>query len=296
MKSKESKEESSVDLKQLSEALKHQIDIANLELYLDSPAWRLGASAIGEDCKRALWYKFRWVKPNTPDARMLRLLNRGEREEARFIEWLQKAGCQVWAHDENGQQYACSAVCGHFGGKIDAVIKLPESFKFDLPVLASFKTNVTGRGFSGLFSDGFAKCKPLHWAQECTYGYKFNLDFVAYLNINKNDDDLYVEIAKLDHKLGKQMEDKAEIVIRSATAPQRISDNPNNRSCQGCNFKGVCHSGEDVAHSCRSCANATPVDNAQWQCSVHNAIIPRPFVEGWLTGESSCEYWKDVTK
>ena len=295
MKNNESGKESIVDFKALAEALKHKIDNVCLE-YNDGPAWRLGASVIGDDCKRRLWYKFRWVKFEEPNPRMLRLMNRGNREEARFIDWLQKSGCQVWAFDENGKQFKCSAVLGHFGGGIDAVIKLPESFNFNFPLLASFKTNGTGKGFSALSAEGMAKCKPLHWAQECSYGFKMNIDFVAYLNINKNDDDLYIEVVKLDHKLGKQMEDKAEIIIKSATAPARLSDNPNNKNCQYCEVKGICFNGEAVARSCRTCANATPIDNAQWQCSVHNAVIPRTFIEGWIKSESSCEFWKDVTK
>ena len=163
-------------------------------------------------------------------------------------------------------------------------------------MLASFKTNGTGKGFDGLFSNGLQKHKPLHWAQECTLGYQLNLDYCAYFNINKNDDSLYVEIVKLDHKLGKQMKDKAEIVIKSQTPPPKISDNPNSKHCQCCNMKTVCCEDKQVFISCRSCKNAQPVDNAQWQCAHYNQIIPREFIESWLSGNVACEYWKDITK
>lgn len=296
MKSNESKDANTVDFVKLTLQLKQAVDIANVELYADTPSWRLGASAIGEACKRALWYKFRWIKPAKFDARMLRLLNRGDREEARFIEWLTQIGCTVWAHDENGNQFSCAAHDGHFGGKVDAVIKLPEVFNFDYPLLASFKTNATGKGFSGLSNDGLAKHKPLHWAQECSYGFNMNLQYVAYFNINKNDDDLYIEIAKLDFETGKQMTEKAGIVIYSQTAPQKISDNPNSQHCKMCDFKGVCCEDEKAFTNCRSCAHASPAPNAEWYCNVHCDIIPRSFVESWLSGETACEYWRDITK
>lgn len=59
----------------------------------------LGASVIGDECHRKLWYQFRWVIKSDFDARMLRLFNRGHLEEERFIDYLRGIGCVVRPFD-----------------------------------------------------------------------------------------------------------------------------------------------------------------------------------------------------
>ena len=170
---------------QLSVKLKADIDKHCETAYDSGNPWRLGASKIGEPCSRKLWYGFRWVKQEKFDGRMQRLLNRGNHEEVRFIEWLRGIGCQVWDKDEQGKQFKISGAKGHFGGALDSVIKLPLEYDFNEPLLGEFKTNCTGAGFNKLCSSGVTVSKPLHFAQACIYGYKYNLTHCAYLNLNK---------------------------------------------------------------------------------------------------------------
>lgn len=56
----------------------------------------LGGSLIGRKCKRELWYSFRWALPPRHSGRMLRLFNRGHREEDRFVEWLRSVGVELY--------------------------------------------------------------------------------------------------------------------------------------------------------------------------------------------------------
>jgi hypothetical protein len=304
-KNNESKEEkASVDFKDreeykplestLGSRLKSHIDRYCFAIYQEPPRWHLGASIIGNSCKRHLWYLFRWCYFPKADGRQKRVFDRGNREEARYIEWLKGIGCQLWATDENGKQYRFSSVMGHFGGSLDSVIKLPPDFNFEQALLASYKTNNTGKGFNELLANGVQKAKPVHWAQECTYGFKMGLEYLAYFNINKNDDDLHVEVLKLDHKLGKQMEDKAEIIIRSQTAPARLSDNPTHYECNYCDLKEICHNKAAIERNCRSCQYASPVEGGEWFCSLpaHNSAIPRDFVKS-LKG---CDSWISITE
>ncbi|UYE91971.1 Cas4-domain exonuclease [Klebsiella phage vB_KmiS-Kmi2C] len=106
------------------------------------------------------------------------------------------------------------------------------------------------------------------------YGFKHGL----YLNTNKNDDDIHVEIVALSEDLGKQNIVKAEKIILSETPPPRLSDNPTFHKCQYCAAKDVCHTGALVNRNCRSCKFAKPVENAEFFCTIHNGIIPRDFV------------------
>ena len=68
----------------------------------------LGASAIGNPCARANWYTFRWCKAQVFEPRMLRLFDRGQREEATLVNMLQRIpGVTVHAVDPaTGKQFA----------------------------------------------------------------------------------------------------------------------------------------------------------------------------------------------
>lgn len=284
--------------KALAKRILEDIDEYCIRTYDGGHRSHLGASLIGRECKRYLWYVFRWCLHEKTTGRQQRLFNRGHREEARFIEWLEGIGFKVWfenrdeAPNEKGEypQYRISDVMGHFGGSLDGIAVLPERYGIAEPVLLEFKTNGTGAGFNKLADDGMPIAKPEHFAQTSTYGKKYNFRYCVYLNINKNDDSLHIEVVKLNHNLGEQMIMKAEQIIMSQTAPARLSDNPTFHKCGYCHMKEVCHKGAVVEVNCRSCAFARPVENAEWFCEVHNGNIPKDFIA------KACPSYKAITQ
>ena len=284
--------------KALAKRILEEIDEYCVRTYDGGHRSHLGASLIGRECKRYLWYVFRWCLHEKTTGRQQRLFNRGHREEARFIEWLEGIGFKVWFENrdegpnEKGEfpQYRISDVMGHFGGSLDGIAVLPERYGIAEPVLLEFKTNGTGAGFNKLADDGMPIAKPEHFAQTSTYGKKYNFRYCVYLNINKNDDSLHIEVVKLNHNLGEQMIMKAEQIIMSQTAPARLSDNPTFHKCGYCHMKEVCHKGAVVEVNCRSCAFARPVENAEWFCEVHNGNIPKDFIA------KACPSYKAITQ
>ena len=284
--------------KALAKRILEEIDEYCVRTYDGGHRSHLGASLIGRECKRYLWYVFRWCLHEKTTGRQQRLFNRGHREEARFIEWLEGIGFKVWFENrdegpnEKGEfpQYRISDVMGHFGGSLDGIAFLPERYGIAEPVLLEFKTNGTGAGFNKLADDGMPIAKPEHFAQTSTYGKKYNFRYCVYLNINKNDDSLHIEVVKLNHNLGEQMIMKAEQIIMSQTAPARLSDNPTFHKCGYCHMKEVCHKGAVVEVNCRSCAFARPVENAEWFCEVHNGNIPKDFIA------KACPSYKAITQ
>ena len=262
----------------------------------------LGASIIGSECKRYLWYTFRWCFSQQFDGRMQRLFNRGHREEARFIGWLRGSGFTVYDKETpdvfnekgevitEGKQFRVSDVMGHFGGSCDGVTYFPITYAIDMAVLLEFKTHGTGKNFQKLKDEGVQLSKFQHYAQMSVYGYKMNLSHALYMSINKNDDDIHVEVVELDHTLGKQMILRAEQIITSEIPPARISDNPTFFKCKFCPAYKLCHQGNTPERNCRSCVNAVPVDNAQWFCRLHNGVIPDNFIP------TGCDFYKAITE
>ncbi len=234
----------------------------------NDPGFRshMGASLIGGECDRAIYYGFRWATKAKFGGRTLRLFNRGHLEEARMIACLLTIGCQVYQQDENGKQFRISDVGGHFGGSGDGVaIGVP-----DLPpgtaALLEFKTH-NDKSFQGLLKEGVRGAKFEHYVQMQTYMHKMGLAAALYMAVNKNNDELYGEILLLDSSVGAQFTDRARKIITIASAPKRVNESPGFYKCKWCDHYPVCHKREMPERNCRTCAHAEPRETGGWWCN-----------------------------
>jgi hypothetical protein len=268
------------DRDKLASRIEEDIDAYCAEHYDHGHRNHLGASDLGEECWRKLWYNFRWTKEEVFDGRMLRLFNVGHQAEPRFVSYLRGIGFEVKEFDENRKQFHISGAKGHYGGSLDGMCKTPKHYEIseDIIISLSFKTNNTGSGYNKVAEEHLSKAKPKHWAQECQYGYKTGIRYCIYMIENKNDSDITVKIVELDWNLGAQLEKKAEDIIFAKEPPPRISENPSFFNCKYCNFSGICHKNEPVEINCRSCRNAEPIEDAQWYCHKFNNTIPKDFI------------------
>ena len=275
-------------LKQVANAIKDQIDDYALRTYDDGHRNHLGASIIGHDCARYSWSTFRWLKKPTFTGRMQRLFKRGHLEELRFIEYLRGIGFTVSDRDENGKQYRISGVKGHFGGSTDGVCEFPPSWGIPGKFITEFKTKATGAGFNKLIEKGVKLAANEHWNQMCLYGKHLGITHALYFSVNKNDDSLHVEMVKLDWGLAQDKLRKAEKIIESQTPPEKVSQMPTFFTCKYCHFANICHSNERPETNCRSCINATPIENGKWACSKYGSPIPD------ATIKTGCATWESI--
>lgn len=241
---------------------------------------RMGASELAHECAAYLWYKFRWAGEEKIDARQLRLFDRGNREEARFIEWLRGIGFEVWNIDPNAgdmrlnKQFRLRACRGHVGGFLDSI---GMHALCDVKLLFEYKTFAT-KTFGELLTKGVALHRPQHYGQMCIYGKEYGFKYALYFAINKNDDDWHVECVELNEDQAKHLLFRAEAIINSPHRPERISETPTYWKCKGCEFTGVCHGVEKMPINCRTCQHSKPIDNSDWFCSQWQQAIPYDFV------------------
>ena len=282
------------DQKRLAESILIDIEEWCVEKYSDGHRKHLGGSMIGRKCSRELYYAFRWVKkPDFTGRNMqgeqtrhagqtLRLFQRGHNEEIPFTEYLVGIGCRLEATPET--QMRISDVGGHFGGSLDNVGYLPERygvpdrmlFEFKTMNMASFnkmKNKIKKNKTAGLMKPIFPDVYPIYWSQVCVYGYKMGLKYVYFMGVDKNTDELHVEIVELDWEHGKTMLDKAAMIITAKTAPPKISLHRTFMDCQWCNFTDICHGDANgnklpVEKNCRACKHGTAADDKKWTCDL----------------------------
>ena len=241
----------------------------------DAPRGYLGGSVIGRECERQLWYGFRWCSPEKFDGRMLRLFDRGQREEAVFIADLRSIGAKVMDVDPStGKQFRFTAIAGHAGGSMDAVaLGIPEAPK--TWHVCEFKTH-NAKSFAALQKDGVQKAKPEHYAQMQIYMRWAQLTRALYLAVNKDTDELYGERIHFDAEFAERLETKAERVIFAQEPPEGISADPAFYKCKFCPASKVCHTAQLPQASCRTCLHATPErdGDGRWSCAKWGEDIP----------------------
>lgn len=325
------------------------LDAINAKIEKDQEDGRrrhLGGSVIGQKCARKIWYGFRWARRVYHKGRMLRLFNRGHREEERFVGWLRSIGVEIYdfappeyvlifdhAHDchryftkdeynaqalksdawedvtgdpghEQAAQWAGITipaptqirildVNGHFGGSLDGIgryfpgvaqiLGLPH----DEWGLTEFKTHGYD-SWQKLRELGVKVHKPEHWSQMQVYMKKRNLRFGVYMAICKNTDRLWVEFVVADHIAGEGLISKATDIVYAKKPPAKISKSPSWFECKFCDFKDVCHGGEAMDKTCRTCVHATPANDGRWYCGHWRQLIP---TEAETAG---CGHWQEI--
>ena len=235
----------------------------------------LGASIIGTECERSLWYSFRWATRIKHEGRQLRLFERGQLEENRFVSALRSVGVEVHETDpETGKQIRCRDETGHFGGSCDGMalglLEAPATWH-----VCEFKTH-SERSFEKLKREGVRKSKPLHFAQMQTYMHLFGIERAFYLSVNKNNDELYSERLHYDVEYAVRLIAKARRAIFADEAPSKISDDPSWFMCRFCDHNSICHapSVEKLPEPhCRTCLHSSPVDGGGWHCAKISASL-----------------------
>ena len=234
----------------------------------------LGASGIGADCERAIWYSWRWATRARHTGRLLRLFQTGHLAESRFVADLRKIGVTVMDVDpESGRQWNLRDASGHFGGSMDGVgigfAEAPKAWH-----VCEFKTH-SAKSFASLAKDGVEKSKPMHAAQMQVYMHLAGIERAFYLAVNKDTDDLYQERLNYNPDAAIRLLAKAERIMGSPQPPARISADPAWYQCRFCDHAEACHGTAMPERHCRSCLHASPVAEGAWSCQRHNQPLDR---------------------
>ncbi len=231
----------------------------------------LGASILGKECIRSIWYDYRWVTLKAFDGRMLRLFNRGHLEEGRFIAMLLMIGCKVLQQDSNGKQFQISHRNGLIGGSGDGIAFNVPGVRADQAVVLEFKTHGE-KSFDKLREHGVKAAKFEHYAQMQLYMHKMGIGQALYMAVNKNTDELYAEFVVVNPELAMELLDRGERILDEDVPPKKIHNSASYFKCRFCDHKEVCHYNALPYKTCRTCAFAK-IENDEWICRKHNKNV-----------------------
>lgn len=151
----------------------------------------MGASGIGEECDRKLWYSYK-LGFTVDDPKLQRIFDVGHILEDYIVKLLRDAGLTVHTEMENGEQYGFTdeMIAGHIDGVVTGI---PEDSR---PHLFEAKTAKDARWKE--FKKKGCKSDPKYWCQVHTYMYKMGLERCIWVCFNKNTQELYIEFIDLD--------------------------------------------------------------------------------------------------
>lgn len=251
----------------------------------------LGLSQIGEPCSRKLWYDFRFCSKKEFPARVVRLFQRGHREEPIIIADLRKAGVKVFTPDEclemgysvvemkNGErQVEVVAGYGHIKGHGDGLgINIPDAPK-TLHYL-EFKTMKEGKSktskrkpthFHALREHGVEEAQPQYWAQCQTMMRLLKSTRTLFIAANKNNDDRHYERIRLDLSMANELLKRGEGIILSEFPLNRLpptNGRSHNWKCNFCDHKEICLERAEPLRNCRTCQYCDIESEGKWSCS-----------------------------
>jgi hypothetical protein len=266
-----------------------EIDKGIAERQSDGHRGHLGMSGIGKGCPRQIWYSWRWFYKKFHTGRLLRLFQRGHDEEARIISWLRSIGAVVEERDPiTGEQWNFKDFWDHYGGSCDGKIWGLERFGLEGKGVCEFKTH-NDKSFKDVKAKGVLSSKPEHYGQMQEYMHYSGSTWALYVAINKNDDELYIEVVHYKAEVAEMLRDKAGQIISALRPPLRTSKDPTFYICKMCDYHEICHHHHKPHKNCRTCVFSLPIEGGRWYCDKWKDVIPDHVLR------AGCDTWEPIT-
>lgn len=195
----------------------------------------MGASGLGVECQRSLWYSFH--KPMPIDkAQTLRKFDVGNALEPVVIKWLQDAGIKFFT-PPNGKQFSFKD--GLLGGSCDGVIyNIPGDT--EEPYLLEIKTS-NGFYFKEFQKKGIS-ANDKYAGQVQVYMNKFKLKKSLFAVVNKDTQELFLQIIKYDEFEALRLIERGHQTASMENEPDRSYSTKMDYRCKVCSYYKMCWS------------------------------------------------------
>jgi len=242
---------------------------------------RIGASLLGQECSRRIWYGFRWTRKETINAVSQKRFDDGHHSELVMGQRLSLVpGIELFTTDpKTNEQITFTDATGHIVCKLDGIIRglIQSPSKWHIwehkctndSKFRELERDKVKEGEKG----ALAKWDAVYHAQAqiSMYFAKFDRHYLTCASAGSR-----VETSvrtDANHQFADALIAKGHRIIEAREPLTRISDDPTNFKCKFCPFQAICHAGATPDRNCRTCAHSRPVENGQWLCGKHGNIL-----------------------
>jgi hypothetical protein len=246
----------------------------------------LGASEIGNDCERYLFYSFRNACKRKISAKGIKAIEDGYLQEdvtiARlralpFIELVNTDG--TFDKDGKPNQIGFEMLLGHFRGHCDGMIKgllqAPKTWhvfehKSNDKKFNELKKNIADKGEK----DALYHTDSTYYAQAQIYMHAFELERHYLVSCLPGGRDHVSCRTEYKRSYAEMLIEKAKnIIFENWTIPAKTSNKREFFKCGWCQFKGICHDGDFPDVHCKTCRYRECVDGGKSMCLATDTII-----------------------
>ncbi len=196
----------------------------------------IGASSIGKECSRAIWYGISSIKGDDLPSKCSITFEIGRRLEGLLADYVALAGYQIERPSEsNNWLFVHDNEISLFQGHMDGVI--------NGNAVLEFKT-ANNSSFSKFRQHGLKAWSASYYAQLQAYMGMSSFNSGVLLALNKDTSELHHEWVTFDEIFYSELKMKALAIASVGEPPERINKSPLFYICNRCNFKTICHGGE----------------------------------------------------
>ncbi|MBF2754650.1 MAG: hypothetical protein ISN29_05250 [Gammaproteobacteria bacterium AqS3] len=244
----------------------------------------LGASDIGNECPRHIWYTYRHAHRREFNPRLYKVFATGHRAEPIFANDLRRAGIEIEIENKDGKQFSFTDYGGHVTVNLDGIGRVPDSlpaehatswkrviFEMKTMSLKRFKT-MTSKGLKAACPEYYRQVQmQLHVAER--QGEQF--DGALFVAVCKDNDENFVLEVKHDREMQARLR-KEVISLLKGNVPDRLNVSEKVPPCRFCGYLKVCKQDryDLIEKNCRTCNHASMVLKADnnpsgtWKCDL----------------------------
>ena len=208
---------------------------------------------------------------------VLRIFDLGYHLEDVVVKVLKDAGFTVLEHDDfTRRQFEWHAFGGHVKSHGDGLIDLHGNETMSLLEVKSMnKTR-----FNAFKKHGVEHSDPKYFQQIQMMMGLGKIKDCLFISYCKDNSQIHCEIVDFDEFAWAYVADKIDRVLEGSNL--RASDKPDRFICKWCNRRTFCWNEEDdpirerIAHECRTCKHAWPLEDGGWKCNLHNKTCVDP--------------------
>jgi predicted RecB family nuclease len=191
----------------------------------------IGASSIGSQCLRQIWYQFKGYKGENIPAKIKRTWEIGRQLEELVKKWLIDSGIKVYKSDLN----TYSQKVQEFRGNLDGMIRIKDKI-----YILEIKT-AKDASYNLFVRNGLQSWSIKYYAQMQSYMGMSGIYEGYIIVLNKDNSAISDEYVKFDENFYDNLEQKAYKIKIAEDAPPRISGNPLWYECKMCQYNKECH-------------------------------------------------------
>ncbi len=215
------------------------INDAILANSINEPRRYIGASSIGRDCSREIWYGYHCLPGEKFPAQLQTTFQVGKRLEGMLIDYVEMTGLAIERpSEENNQLFCQDSEVPSFQGHADALVTLLDGSR----AILELKT-AKNSSFNRFKNHGLLAWCASYYAQLQSYMGMMGISRGVLLCMNKDTSELHAEWVVYDDVYYHMLRLKAMVISITDEPPERINKSPLYHICANCRYKSVCHNG-----------------------------------------------------